>query len=330
MSIPIYSDVELHGAASISDDVHFSGDVHFNNDNQTIVIQDTDKTVFKIDKNEYNTHITTPCLVMEDGTTFDVPQSVSLTGTSVEMPFTVHTVADGDIQVRFKIECTSESYIVDENYTRYRYHFTVTGATRTSGSSVTLTNVQLNIYDSNYNISTYITLSGVVPYRGTALNWIVLATKTVEDVRTRPSSVYIAPHRAEYDWTISGSGQTILDISGNNIYIRAGAIQIKNDSITAPVFYGRIEDSSDKNLKTNITSYSPKLSILTLPLYEYDYIDSNQHAIGCMAQDLQHICPEIVHQNEQGLLTIQESKIVYLLLDEMKKMRQELDELKQK
>ena len=293
-------------------------------------MRDTDKTVFKIDKNEYNTHITTPCLVMEDGTTFDVPQSVSLTGTSVEMPFTVHTVADGDIQVRFKIECTSESYKVDEVYTCYRYYFTITGATRTQGSSVTLTNVQLSIYDSNYNISTNVTLSGVVPYRSSSLNWKVLATTTVEGVKTRPSSVNIVPYRAEYDWTISGGSQTILDISGNHIYIRAGTIKIGNDSITAPIFYGTVQDSSDKNLKTNITSYAPKRSILTLPLYEYDYIDSNQHAIGCIAQDLQQICPEIVHQNNQGLLTIQESKIVYLLLDEMKKMRQELDELKQK
>jgi hypothetical protein len=47
-----------------------------------------------------------------------------------------------------------------------------------------------------------------------------------------------------------------------------------------------------------------------------------------MAQDLQAICPEIVHVDSNGYLSIEESKIVYLLLDKMKEMQKEIDELK--
>jgi hypothetical protein len=48
-----------------------------------------------------------------------------------------------------------------------------------------------------------------------------------------------------------------------------------------------------------------------------------------MAQDLQQICPELVEEDEEGYLTIKENKIVYLLLDRMKKMQKEIDELKE-
>ena len=46
-----------------------------------------------------------------------------------------------------------------------------------------------------------------------------------------------------------------------------------------------------------------------------------------MAQDLQEICPEIVKEDDKGYLSIEENKIVYLLLDEVKKLKKRVDEL---
>ena len=86
---------------------------------------------------------------------------------------------------------------------------------------------------------------------------------------------------------------------------------------------------SDKRLKENIEKYSPKQSVLDLPVYSYNFInDTNktQH-IGCLAQDLQKICPEIVHEGDDGFLSIEENKIIYLLLDEIKKLKKRVDEL---
>ena len=57
--------------------------------------------------------------------------------------------------------------------------------------------------------------------------------------------------------------------------------------------------------------------------------DNSEH-IGCLAQDLQKICPELVKENDDGYLSIAEDKIVYLLLDEVKKLKAEVDELKSK
>lgn len=89
---------------------------------------------------------------------------------------------------------------------------------------------------------------------------------------------------------------------------------------------------SDKRLKENIVEYSPNKSILDLPIYSYYFISDKKKIkkIGCLAQDLQEICPEIVKEDDKGYLSIEENKIVYLLLDEIKKLKKRVDELEAK
>ena len=91
----------------------------------------------------------------------------------------------------------------------------------------------------------------------------------------------------------------------------------------ATAFYA----SSDKRLKENIKEFNP---ILDLPVVEFDFKDSNTHQIGCIAQDLQEICPELVTTNTDGYLSISENKLSYLLLLELKKLNNRITELEQK
>lgn len=87
--------------------------------------------------------------------------------------------------------------------------------------------------------------------------------------------------------------------------------------------------TSDKRLKTNLIPFISNHSILDLPLYRFDFIDGVKNQIGCMAQDLQEICPELVIKDPStGYLSINESKIVYLLIDEVKKLKEEIEKLK--
>lgn len=89
--------------------------------------------------------------------------------------------------------------------------------------------------------------------------------------------------------------------------------------------------TSDQRLKENITPYSCENSILNLPVYKYNFItdeDKHEH-IGCLAQDLQKICPEIVKEDDNGYLSINESKLVYLLLMEVKELKAEIEKLKE-
>ena len=96
--------------------------------------------------------------------------------------------------------------------------------------------------------------------------------------------------------------------------------------IKATSFYA----TSDERLKENIVNYVPENSILDLPVKEFDFKSDGSHHIGCIAQDLQKICPELVQEDKDGYLSIEESKLVYLLLNEVKLLKAEVEELKEK
>lgn len=114
------------------------------------------------------------------------------------------------------------------------------------------------------------------------------------------------------NWSIGDSSHKWNTLYVNNAY--------------ATAFYA----SSDKRLKENIKEFEPKNSILNLPVVEFDFKDSNIHQIGCIAQDLQKICPELVTTNADGYLSISENKLSYLLLLELKKLNNRVTELEQK
>lgn len=88
--------------------------------------------------------------------------------------------------------------------------------------------------------------------------------------------------------------------------------------------------SSDLRLKQNIKSYKAEKSILDLDIKEFEYINDAAHKkhIGAIAQDVQEICPEIVYEDANGYLNIEENKLVYLLIDEVKELKKEIKRLK--
>ena len=88
--------------------------------------------------------------------------------------------------------------------------------------------------------------------------------------------------------------------------------------------------SSDLRLKQNIKSYKAEKSILDLDVKEFEYINDATHKkhIGAIAQDVQEICPEIVYEEANGYLNIEENKLVYLLLNEVKELKKEIKRLK--
>ena len=121
----------------------------------------------------------------------------------------------------------------------------------------------------------------------------------------------------------------VVGINTGTLQILSSNLSLSENKLYAPINIHALtfNATSDRQLKTNIIPYKCKSSILDLPIYEYDFINNGPHSIGCMAQDLQLICPEIVNESN-GHLSIQESKIVYLLLQEIKRLDQEVKELK--
>lgn len=99
-----------------------------------------------------------------------------------------------------------------------------------------------------------------------------------------------------------------------------------------PVEAPSFNATSDKRLKENIIPFTPEKSILDLPVYTFNFkSDKNKKKhVGCLAQDLQEICPDLVNEDSQGYLSIEESKITYLLLEEVKELKKQIEELKEK
>lgn len=114
---------------------------------------------------------------------------------------------------------------------------------------------------------------------------------------------------------LNGDGTII--VNGTGTITAKGQIQAQSFLAT-----------SDARKKENIEDYRCKKSILDLPVKKFDFIDGEKNQIGCIAQDLQEICPEIVKEDKDGYLSIQESKLVYLLLQEVKELKAEVAELK--
>lgn len=111
-----------------------------------------------------------------------------------------------------------------------------------------------------------------------------------------------------------------------NSTIVAGDLVVAGDAlITGVARATTFNATSDKRLKTNLRPAEISKNITSLPIYKYDFISGPKDQIGCMAQDLLQICPELVTTGEDGYLSIQESKLVYLLLEEIKCLRDRIE-----
>ena len=118
-------------------------------------------------------------------------------------------------------------------------------------------------------------------------------------------------------------------ISGS---LTVGSIKFDNNNISGinRITATQFNATSDARKKTAIQDYQCNKSILDLPIKEFEFIGDETHTkhIGCIAQDLQEICPEIVHEDADGYLSIEETKLIYLLLQEVKELKKELKILK--
>lgn len=123
-------------------------------------------------------------------------------------------------------------------------------------------------------------------------------------------------------------GGKISTSASSSLYV--GEYIKLNDNNSGRIVALGYNTPSDIRLKTNIKPYYCEKSILDLPVVEFDYIGNGIHRIGCIAQDVKKICPEIVHEDDNGYLSVEENKLVYLLLNEVKKLKEEIKSLRGK
>jgi hypothetical protein len=141
---------------------------------------------------------------------------------------------------------------------------------------------------------------------------------------------------AEIEVTIGGALKTTLEANGIQTVglgvgtaptSTSGLIRATNDVVA---FY-----SSDKRLKDNIkTIESPLKKLSKINGVEFDWIpkegihENEGHDVGVIAQEVEKIIPEIVQTRDNGYKAVKYEKIVPLLIESIKELKAEIEELK--
>jgi len=93
---------------------------------------------------------------------------------------------------------------------------------------------------------------------------------------------------------------------------------------------GTITETSSITLKENINPITDVLSsLLNLNAYTYDRKDgSSKNEAGLLAEEVEKIFPNLVTRSEDGILGVQYTKLSVYLLEAIKTLKQEIDNLK--
>ena len=100
--------------------------------------------------------------------------------------------------------------------------------------------------------------------------------------------------------------------------------------------------SSDRRWKENIIRIeNPLDKISKIGGYTFDWKELTEeekqtqhgnsgHDVGVIAQEIQEVLPEVVKERDNGYLAVDYEKIVPLLIESIKELKQEVDDIKQK
>jgi hypothetical protein len=123
--------------------------------------------------------------------------------------------------------------------------------------------------------------------------------------------------------TVSVAGTSVN--TGNTLVARDVSGDFTAGSITATQY----TSTSDISLKKNVSTIENALKkVLSLRGVEYDRIESGEHQIGVIAQEVEKIIPEVVYGDE--IKSVAYANIVALLIEAIKEQQKEIEELKKK
>ncbi len=125
-----------------------------------------------------------------------------------------------------------------------------------------------------------------------------------------------------YNWSF------LANASNAGIYRNsAGAWAFYADTSGNFTATGNVTAYSDAKLKTNVQTIQDPLSIINrLRGVFYDRIDSGEHGIGVIAQEIQEVLPQVVHEND-GTLSVAYGNIVGVLIEGIKVLSAKVEKL---
>ena len=141
-------------------------------------------------------------------------------------------------------------------------------------------------------------------------------------IRLVPTGHWVSVMKSSGFWKSSGGNDGAVSASGD--IVADGDIIAYN--------------ASDRNLKDNIQVIKGSLDKLGgIRGVEFDWNDNSPgwaqergHDVGVVAQEIQKVLPEIVTERKNGYLGVDYKRIVPLLIESIKELKEEVEELKKK
>ena len=129
----------------------------------------------------------------------------------------------------------------------------------------------------------------------------------------------------------TGTSSITGNVIGGNILTGGLISATGNITTTADVTAQNVNSLSDVVLKANINPLNDAQSIINqLFGVEYDWKNGSGHSYGLIAQDVEKILPNAVKTNDAGLKSVNYNMIIPFLVETIKKLGLEVDELKKK
>ena len=149
---------------------------------------------------------------------------------------------------------------------------------------------------------------------------------------SNPTSTAVAIYdQASVGLTLSAHNVSIRNYNGSAMMESARFIHNKLTVAGDVIAYG---SPSDKRLKENIKPIDSaldkvmKLQGITFDWKKSDSILDIKEDIGFIAQDVKEVVPELVRENEDGMLSMRHQGITPILLEAIKELKAEIEELK--
>ncbi len=136
--------------------------------------------------------------------------------------------------------------------------------------------------------------------------------------------------------TVQGEARINGDSCTCGSFTIANNLTTVGDAVVNGTIYGQSDiiafHSSDKNLKTDLNKINNSQTIIKgLTGYNFKWneeAERNGKDLGIIAQDVEKVIPEIVHERENGYKAVDYIKLIPVLIEEIKRLDAEVEKLK--
>jgi 6-pyruvoyl-tetrahydropterin synthase len=84
---------------------------------------------------------------------------------------------------------------------------------------------------------------------------------------------------------------------------------------------------SDARVKTNVQPITSALDkLMHISGYTFDRLESTKRSAGVLAQEVQQVLPEVVHEDSTGFLSVSYGNMAALFIEAIKELKQQKDD----